>query len=383
MKISKIPGFYNKARESRLMILQEFAGLDEADMAVLASRAPLDFQQAEKLIENVVAIMPLPMGIATNFVINGRDYLVPMVTEEPSVIAGASFAAKLARETGGFFSQVSGSIMTGQIVLVGVKESEKLREHIEQSKKELLDLANKQDAKLVALGGGAQDLEVYVVQTDRGPMGTVNLVVDVKDAMGANIINTMLEAIAPKIEHISGGTARLKIVSNLADKRLVTAHAIWSKDILGPDVIENILDACAYAQVDQYRATTHNKGIMNGIDAVALATGNDFRAIEAGAHSFAVQEGLYKSFTKYEKDKNGDLLGQIKMPLAVGIVGGMTKCHPTACVALKILGVKSAGELASVMASVGLAQNFAALRALVTEGIQAGHMKLHGRKGRS
>ena len=349
-------------------------------MAILCSSAALSREQAQTFIENVVSVMPYPLGIATNFLINGSGYLIPMVTEEPSVVAGASHAAKLARACGGFQVQATESLMIGQIVLVGVSDMQKACTLLATHKDELLERANEKDPRLCSLGAGARDLECRVVQTQRGAMLAIHLIVDVKDAMGANVVNTMAEAIAPKIELLCGGKARLKIVSNLSTKRMVKAQATWSKEVIGFETIEGILDAQAFARADQWRATTHNKGIMNGIDAVGLATGNDVRALEAGAHSFAARSGSYQPLTHYEKNKYGDLVGCLEIPLSVGILGGMTTAHPTSRVALKILGVKRACDLAAIMGAVGLAQNFAALRALVTEGIQKGHMRLHARK---
>lgn len=349
-------------------------------MAILRSSAALTREEAQTFIENVVAVMPYPMGIATNFCINGHDHLIPMVTEEPSVVAGASHAAKLARPRGGFQVDVMRSLMIGQIVLVGIPDIQKTCTLLEKHKEELLALANEKDPLLCSLGGGARDIKLREVQTKRGAMLALHLIVDVKDVMGANVVNTMAEAIAPKIEQLCGGRARLKIVSNLSTKRMVKAQATWNKDVIGFDTIEGILDAQAFACADQWRATTHNKGIMNGIDAVALATGNDVRALEAGAHSFAARSGSYQPLTHYEKNNQGDLTGYLEIPLSVGILGGMTTAHPTSRVALKLLGVSNACDLAAIMGAVGLAQNFAALRALVTEGIQKGHMRLHARK---
>jgi len=313
-------------------------------------------------------------------VINGRDYLIPMAIEEPSVVAAASNAAKMARLKGGFSTSSTGSIMIGQIQVVKVKNPSKAKQAILSSKEEILKKANEQDPILYSLGGGANDLNVKVLQTIRGPMVIAELYVDTKDAMGANAVNTMAESIASLIERITGGQVLLRIISNLATKRLVRASVVIDKsEVGGESIVDGILDAYAFANADPYRAATHNKGIMNGVIAVALATCNDHRAIEAGGHAYAARTGNYTSLTMWEKNEDGDLVGFIELPMAVGIIGGATKTHPIAQIALKILGVKTASELGEVMAAVGLAQNLAALRALVAEGIQRGHMELHAR----
>jgi len=378
-KTSRIPAFYKKSYNERLFALKHFANLTENDLRTLKNHTNLDITIANKIIENVVGLMSVPMGIATNFLINGKDYLIPMATEEPSVIAAACHAAKLARKTGGFSTQASDSIMTGQIQLVNIPNISHAQKTITKHKQIILEQANTCDKLLIQLGGGAQNIQVKELETPRGTMLIVHLDVDVQDAMGSNIVNTMLETIAPTLERLTNSTTRLKIVSNLSDKRIIQAHATWSQKTLSKKTIEAILDAHTFACFDPYRAVTHNKGVMNGIDAVALATGNDIRAIEASAHGFASASGKYKPLTTYTTNKTGDLVGTIKIPLAVGIVGGITKTHPMAKLALKILGVASAQELARVMATVGLAQNFAALKALVTEGIQRGHMALHSK----
>jgi hydroxymethylglutaryl-CoA reductase len=344
---------------------------------------------ADMMIENVVGTTELPLGIATNFLINGKDYLIPMVIEEPSVVAAASYAAKLARPTGGFTTSSDEPIMIGQVQLVNVKNPEKAARDIIAKKKEIIDYANQVDpCVLVKFGGGMRDIEARVLTTPAGKMVIVHLLVDCRDAMGANAVNTLAETLAPMFEDISGGKVRLRIISNLADRRLAKSKAVWKKEILeqaskgafkGDDIVNGIIEAWAFAFSDPYRASTHNKGIMNGIDAVVVATGNDWRAIEAGAHAYASIRGRYTSLTRYSKDKDGNLVGEIEIPMAVGLVGGATKTHPIAKIAVKILGVKSAKELSEVIASVGLAQNFAALRALATEGIQKGHMRLHAR----
>ncbi len=379
-KTSRIPGFYNLPIEERVRILKEFAGLTDEEIELLKKVGALDLKTAEIMIENVVGTFPLPLGIATNFLINGKDYLVPMAIEETSVVAAASHAAKLCRAGGGITSTATESIMIGQIQLTKVRDPYGAKMKIIEHKDEILKIANDQDPILVKLGGGAKDLEVRVIHSAVGPMVITHLLVDVKDAMGANAVNTMAEAVAPYIEKITGGRVYLRIISNLADKRLVRARCIVPKDVLGgEEVVDGIVIAWAFADADPYRAATHNKGIMNGVDAVVIATGNDWRAVEAGAHSYAARWGVYKPLSVWEKNENGDLVGTLEMPLAIGIVGGATKVHPMAKLCLKILGVKTAKELAEVIGAVGLAQNLAALRALATEGIQRGHMKLHAR----
>jgi hydroxymethylglutaryl-CoA reductase len=379
-RTSRIPGFYKLPVEERVKIVKEFAGLTDEEAFLLMKAGNLDISVADRMIENVIGTWPLPLGIATNFLINGRDYLIPMAIEEPSVVAAASNAAKMAREGGGFFASSTDPIMISQIQLVKVKDAEEARNAILAEKQRILEIANERDPVLVRLGGGARDLEVRIIDTMMGKMVITHLIVDVRDAMGANVVNTMAEAVAPFIERITGGRVYLRIVSNLADRRLASARAVWKKEEIGGDeVVEGILYAYAFAEADPYRATTHNKGIMNGIIAVARATGQDTRAIEAGAHSYAARNGRYTSLSRFWRNEDGDLEGFLEMPLAVGIVGGVANVHPIARIALKILGVKSARELSEVMVAVGLAQNFAALRALATEGIQAGHMKLHAR----
>ncbi|RZN60384.1 MAG: hydroxymethylglutaryl-CoA reductase, degradative [Thermoproteota archaeon] len=379
-RTSRIPGFYKLPVEERVKIVKEFAGLTDEEASLLMKAGNLDISVADRMIENVIGTWPLPLGIATNFLINGRDYLIPMAIEEPSVVAAASNAAKMAREGGGFFASSTDPIMISQIQLVKVKDAEEARNAILAEKQRILEIANERDPVLVRLGGGARDLEVRIIDTIMGKMVITHLIVDVRDAMGANVVNTMAEAVAPFIERITGGRVYLRILSNLADRRLASARAVWKKEEIGGDeVVEGILYAYAFAEADPYRAATHNKGIMNGIIAVARATGQDTRAIEAGAHSYAARNGRYTSLSRFWRNEDGDLEGFLEMPLAVGIVGGVANVHPIARIALKILGVKSARELSEVMVAVGLAQNFAALRALATEGIQAGHMKLHAR----
>jgi len=378
---SEISGFYKKSAEDRWKIVQEFGGLSDEEVRTLGNTGALKFDQVDRMIENVVGTIPVPLGIAVNFRINEKDYLVPMAIEEPSVVAAASNAARMARPKGGFAASTSGPIMIGQIQLTHVPDPHSARLAVLHAREEILRRANEKDPILVKLGGGAKDVEVRVIATHRGPMVVTHLVVDTRDAMGANAVNTMAEAVAPYLEEITGGRVYLRIISNLAVKRLARARAVFANDAIGgPEVIEGILEAYAFAEADPFRCATHNKGIMNGIDAVVIATGNDFRAIEAGAHAYAAWKGGgYHSLTTWEKNSAGDLVGTIELPIAVGLVGGATAVHPTARACVKLLGVKTAQELAEVIASVGLAQNFAALRALATEGIQRGHMSLHAR----
>ena len=333
------------------------------------------------MIENVVGTFPFPLGLATNFLINNKEYLVPMALEEPSVVAAASNAARMTRQTGGFSSSATDPVMIGQIQITDIPDLQAAQKTIEKNRDNLLKVANAQDPILVKFGGGARELQVRQLDTIMGPMLVVHLLVDTRDAMGANAINTMCEALAPLIEDLTKGRVYLRILSNLAVYRLARAEAIFpAKDLGGAQGVEGIMKAYAFAQADPYRCATHNKGIMNGIDAVLLATGQDFRAVEAGAHTYAAtREGGYQSLTHYSRTPEGDLHGTIELPLAVGLVGGATRTHPIARLCVKILGVKTANELAEIIVCVGLAQNLAALRALSQEGIQAGHMKLHSR----
>jgi len=386
-KTSRIPGFYKLTPKERLQMVKEFANLTDEEVELLRRFGALDEALANRMIENVVGVFQLPLGIAVNFLINGRDYMIPMAIEEPSVVAAASNAAKMTRAGGGVYTMSTGSIMIGQIQLLDVEDPYGARFEILKAKDEILQIANEMDPVLVKLGGGAKDLEVRVVESDAEVMGSrigsmlvVHLLVDVKDAMGANAVNTMAEAVAPRLAAITGGRYRLRIISNLADKRLVRAWTrIPPEAVGGEEVAKGIVEAWAFADADPYRAATHNKGIMNGVDAVVIATGNDWRAVEAGAHAYAARTGRYKPLSTWEIDEEGYLVGSLEMPLAVGIVGGATRTNPLARIAIKILGVKSAQELAEVIGAVGLVQNLAALRALAAEGIQAGHMRLAAR----
>ncbi|RLI31083.1 hydroxymethylglutaryl-CoA reductase, degradative [Candidatus Bathyarchaeota archaeon] len=380
VRSSRISGFYKLPREERLRIVAEFAGLSEEEVEVLRSGGGLGIETADRMIENVIGMMAYPLGVAVNFRINGRDRLIPMVLEEPSVVAAASNAARMMREGEGIRTSSTEPVMIGQIQILKVENPQEKAEALLSAKEEILELANQQDPILVKFGGGARDLEVRFLDSRVGPMMVVHLLVDCRDAMGANAVNTMCEALAPKLEKITGGKVLLRIISNLADRRLVRAEALVRKEAVGgEEVVDGIVAASAFAEADPYRAATHNKGILNGVIAVALATAQDHRAIEAGAHAYAARSGRYTALTRWEKTPEGDLLGRLEMPMAVGTVGGATRVHPVAKIALKILGVKSARELAEVMGAVGLAQNLAAIRALATEGIQRGHMRLHAR----
>lgn len=371
--------FYEmEGREERLAFLREAAGLDGSEADAFGS--PLEFESTNRMVENAVGIMSVPLGIATNFVVNGVERLVPMAIEEPSVIAAASKAAKIARAGGGFKAEAGSSHMIGQVQVVSVKGIEPARKRVLARKKEILAIANAKSRSVAAIG-----LQARVVRDSSknrmGSMLVAELIIDTKDAMGANAVNTMCEAVAPRIAEITGGQVVLKILSNYATRRMVKCSAVFGRQELGggDGTVERILYAYALAHSDVYRAVTHNKGVMNGVDAVALATGQDFRAIEAGAHAYAARDGTYRSLTRWWRTKTGDLAGEIEMPLAVGVVGGVANVHPTARTALKIMGVKSAQELAAVIAAAGLAQNLAAMRALASEGIQKGHMRLHAR----
>jgi hydroxymethylglutaryl-CoA reductase len=379
-KTSQISGFYKLTPKERMQYVKDFADLTDKEVEILQETGALEMELADRMIENVIGTFPLPLGIAMNFHINGKDYMIPMAIEEPSVIAAATYAAKMATQTGGFFTSSTDPVMIGQIQAVEIKDPFAAKMKILATKKEILKKANDQDPMLVSVGGGAKDLEVKVIDTKSGPMVITELHVDCRDAMGANAVNTMAEAVAPMIERITGGRVYLRIISNLAVKRLARAMVVIPKDSVGgKEVVDGIVEAYNFAAADPYRAATHNKGILNGIIGVVIATGNDHRAIEAGAHAYAVKNGQYGTLSYWEKNIDGNLVGSIELPMAVGLIGGATKVHPTAKIAVKILGVKTANELGEVMAAVGLAQNLGALRALAHEGIQRGHMSLHAR----
>jgi hydroxymethylglutaryl-CoA reductase len=377
-KTSRISGFHKMGLEERLKIVQSFSDLKEEDLKTLTKEGALNFETANRMIENVIGTIQLPIGIAMNFLINGKEYLIPMAIEEPSVVAAASNAARFARSGGGFFVTNTGPVMIAQIQLVHIPDAHATRMALFERKEEILEVANAQDPMLVNVGGGAKDVEIKVLETTLGEMVIIHLIVDTRDAMGANAVNTMAEALAPFIEEWTGGRVYLRILSNLADKRLVRARTKVTREALGgEDVVDGIVYAQTFAEADPYRAATHNKGIMNGVIAVVIATGNDTRAIEAGAHTYAARSGQYSPLTTWEKDAEGNLVGTLELPMAVGLVGGATKVNPVSQVAVRILGVKSAVELGEIVGAVGLAQNLAALRVLATEGVQRGHMSLH------
>lgn len=383
---SRLKGMRDLTPEERLAAVARAAGLTADEAGTLSDPNALSPERANGMIENVVGAFQLPLGVATNFTVNGRDYLVPMAVEEPSVVAAASYMARIARDNGGFSTSSTLPIMRAQIQVLGLKDPHGARLALLKAREEIIALANGRDAVLVGLGGGCRDIEIHVFpQTRRGPMIVLHLLVDVRDAMGANTVNTMAEAAAPLVERLTGGQVRLRILSNLADLRIARASvriaeaSLATKDFSGRRMIDGILDAYEMAAIDPYRAATHNKGIMNGIDPVVVATGNDWRAIEAGAHAYASRTGRYTSLSTWEEDGDGNLVGTLEMPMALGLVGGATKTHPAAQASLRVLGVRSAQELAEVTVAVGLAQNMAALRALATEGIQRGHMALHAR----
>ncbi len=379
-KSSVISGFYKLSPKERLTIIKDFASLTEEEIQLLENTDSLPMDVANHMVENYVGVFPEPLGVAVNFQVNGKDYLIPMATEEPSVIAAASYAAKMVRDGGGFYTSSTTPVMIGQIQIVSLQDAKLAKKQVLEAKVDLLKKANDQDPVLNSFGGGAKDLDAKIIDTRMGQMLIVELYVDCRDAMGANAVNTMAEAVAPVLEQLTGGHVYLRIISNLATKRLVKAWCVVNKESLGGEaVVDGIVYASAFAEADPYRAATHNKGAMNGIIAVVLATGNDHRAIEAGAHAYAALNGRYTSISKWAKNTNGDLEGVIELPMAVGLIGGAVKTHPIARIAMKILNVKSANEFGEVLAAVGLAQNLGALRALVNEGIQRGHMSLHAR----
>ena len=377
---SSISGFYKIPIEERQKVIIELFDLNDEEIILLQNYGYFKPSQLDTLIENVIGSYQLPLGIACNFKINNKDYLIPMVIEEPSVVAAASNAARFARKRGGFHSENVKSVMFSQIQITNLKDIKNARQNLIKNKNEIIKIANEQDPILNRLGGGAYDFEIRKLTTKKGTMLILHLLIDVLDAMGANVVNTMAEAVSPYIEELCGGKIYLRIVSNLATHRIAKCKAVFDKDLLGGvEVVDGIMNAYEFALADPYRATTHNKGIMNGIVALTLATGNDTRSIEAGAHAYAALKGRYSPLTKFQVDSEGNLVGEIEIPLALGIIGGMTKIHPMARLALKILNVKSANELSQVAAALGLAQNVAALRALASEGIQKGHMTLHSR----
>lgn len=376
MTSSRLPGFHNLDRAARLAAVAEAAGLSEEEAAGLSRAAAAEGDLADHLSENVIGVMAAPLSVATNLIVDGEDALVPMATEESSVVAAVCNGAKACRGAGGVFTSADAPRMIAQIQIKGLGDPEGARAVLFERVEEIRALCDACDPLLVSLGGGFREIEARV----RGGFLILHLIVDVRDAMGANAVNTMAERLAPEVERWTGGTVGLRILSNLADRRLVRARATWPAEAIGADVVDGMLDAYAFAAVDPYRAATHNKGIMNGVSAVALATGNDSRALEAGAHAYAAtRPGGYGPLTRWEKTGAGDLSGVFEAPIPVGIVGGATRAHPTARAALKIMGATTADRLARVTAAVGLVQNFSAMRALATEGIQRGHMSLHAR----
>jgi hydroxymethylglutaryl-CoA reductase len=384
---SRLPGFYKQTTDERARIVAGQSDLTPEERTILTGESGLTPALADRLIENVVGVFGMPLGIAANFVVNGRDVLIPMAVEEPSVVAAASHIAKLVRSNGGFTASATPPEMIGQIQILDLADLLTAKQAILADKADLLAAAAQTDPFLASIGGGPRDIEVRILNdTAAGPMLIVHLIVDCRDAMGANTVNTACETLAPLLERLTGGRVGLKILSNLADRRLARAECTLPSGTLafegypGEQVVTGVIEAWAFAAADPYRAATHNKGIMNGIDPVVIATGNDWRAIEAGAHAYAARSGRYTSLTTWSKTEDGSLHGKIELPMAVGIVGGTTRAHPAAQVALKILGVEKASELAGIIAAVGLAQNLGALRALATEGIQKGHMALHARQ---
>lgn len=377
---SRISGLRDHTPDERLTLVAQSADLDPDVLDALRPDHGLSLAQADHMIENVVGLIGIPIGVATNFTIDGQDRLIPMATEEPSVVAAASNAARMARQHGGFTTSYTGDVMIAQIQVLDAIDPHGTRFALLEAKDELLALANEQDPMLVSLGGGAFDISVRVLPTRAGVQVILHLHVDVRDAMGANAVNTMAEAIAPRIAEVAGTRTLLRILTNKAELRVTRARAVFDAELLGgAQVVDDIVAASAFAEADPYRAATHNKGIMNGITAVVLATGNDTRAVESGCHSHAARSGQYAALSQFEKDADGNLVGTLEVPLAVGLVGGATRAHPTAQASVKMLGVQTARELAAVIAAVGLAQNLAACRALAAEGIQRGHMTLHAR----
>lgn len=377
-RTSRISGFYKLDQNTRLETLKAFSGLDEATVEAIRDSSALPFEMLDRLVENAIGGFTVPVGVATNLIVDDQDLLVPMATEESSVIAAVGNTARQCRETGGFYTSISGTEMIAQIQLVKLTDPWSAKARVLEKKSDIEQLCNACDPVLTSLGGGFRDLEARVIDTNAGPMLIVHLIVDTLDAMGANAVNTMAETVAPHLAGWTGATHHLRILSNLADRRVVRARATWKADAIGGSaVVEGIRLAAEFADSDPYRAATHNKGIMNGVSAVALATGNDTRAIEAGAHAYAARTGRYRALSHYEITANGDLAGSIELPMALGTIGGATKVHPMAQACLKILGVASASHLSRIVAAVGLAQNFGALKALSTVGIQQGHMALH------
>jgi hydroxymethylglutaryl-CoA reductase len=394
---SRIPGFYQLDLQERIERVGEYFKLSASEVADLRSQGSLKLENADKMIENVIGIYSLPIGLGLNLRVNGKDHLVPMAVEEASIVAAVSYGSKIVRRSGGFTAEVDESIMIGQVSLMGLEDPVAAGEIVLAHKVELIEIANASSPRMKERGGGAVDVEVRIldghddeklVETPGaypGPFLVVHLLADCRDAMGANLINTMVEAIAPRVTELTGGQVLMRILSNLADRRAshvtvkVPGEALATRDLAGDVVADRIEDASRFAELDPYRATTHNKGIMNGVDAVVLATGNDWRAMEASAHAFAARSGQYEPLATWRRSPEGSLVGRMSLPTAVGVVGGATRSHPAARLALELLGSPSGSELGQIMAAAGLASNLAALRALATEGIQRGHMTLHAR----
>jgi hydroxymethylglutaryl-CoA reductase len=389
MRNSRLPGFYKKSVDERINILNNMCNFTDEEITDISSQGALTISQADKMIENAIGIYPIPLGLGLNFLLNGKDYLVPMAIEEPSVVASASYIAKIVRDAGGFTTEATERIMIGQIQVIGCSDFQVAKQELLKNKEQLLELANSTYPSLVARGGGAEDLEVRLLNEESNSrfsqMLVVQLFVNTCDAMGANMINTMVEALAPYVEEITGGKVYLRILSNYVDRCLARARCVIPPYLLasdgysGEEVRDGIVYAYEFAASDKYRAVTHNKGVMNGIDSVVIASGNDWRAIEAAAHAHACRFGNYGSMTEWSVDKDGNLVGEIELPMPVGIVGGSIQLHPIVKITHKILNVSSAAELAQVIVAVGLAQNLGALKALATDGIQKGHMALHAR----
>jgi hydroxymethylglutaryl-CoA reductase len=389
MRNSRLPGFYKKSVDERINILTNMCNFTDEEIIAISSQGALTISQADKMIENAIGIYPIPLGLGLNFLLNGKDYLVPMAIEEPSVVASASYIAKIVRDAGGFTTEATERIMIGQIQVIGCSDFQVAKQELLKNKEQLLELANSTYPSLVARGGGAKDLEVRLLNEESNSrfsqMLVVQLFVNTCDAMGANMINTMVEALAPYVEEITKGKVYLRILSNYVDRCLARARCVIPPYLLasdgysGEEVRDGIVYAYEFAASDKYRAVTHNKGVMNGIDAVVIASGNDWRAIEAAAHAHACRFGNYGSMTEWSVDKDGNLVGEIELPMPVGIVGGSIQLHPIVKITHKMLNVSSAAELAQVIVAVGLAQNLGALKALATDGIQKGHMALHAR----
>ncbi|MFD1037723.1 hydroxymethylglutaryl-CoA reductase, degradative [Virgibacillus byunsanensis] len=389
METSRIPGFYNMSVEERRELLTNMTDFSDEETEYLFSKEPLKMETADKMIENVIGTFPLPLGLGLNFLINGKEYVVPMAIEEPSVVASASYIAKIVRNAGGFSTESTDRVMIGQIQVVGVPDMDAAKNALLEAKELLINDANASFPSMVARGGGAEDLEVRILNQESdskySQMLVLHLYINTCDAMGANIINTMVEALAPTVEELTKGKVYLRILSNYADKCLARARCVIppslleSEEFTGEQVRDGVVHAYEFAASDPYRAVTHNKGIMNGIDPIVIATGNDWRAVEAGAHAYASRHGMYSSMTTWSVDKEGNLVGELELPMSVGTVGGSIRVHPISKIAHKILNVDSAQDLAQVIVAVGLAQNLGALKALVTDGIQKGHMALHSR----